>query len=107
MHGYFALGEATVSGETLFHKNREERDEVQCIYIKGIEGKFRFVGWRRLSATSGRRICKRKPVGRCNNTGSEVPPEEFVDCALSDSHALRYFAENCRTLDDIVPAWNS
>ena len=41
---FIALGEATVSGETMFHKNRDERDEVQCLYIKHLDGCHRFIG---------------------------------------------------------------
>lgn len=101
---YFALSEATVSGETLFHKNREERDEVQCVYIKNIEGKFRFVGGGDIGNIGTAHLHTENLWAGANNTGSDVLPEEYVDCALSDSHALRYFAENCRALDDIVPA---
>ncbi|HEX8235975.1 MAG TPA: carcinine hydrolase/isopenicillin-N N-acyltransferase family protein [Abditibacteriaceae bacterium] len=101
---YFALGEATVSGETLFHKNREERDEVQCVYIKGIQGKFRFVGGGDIGNIGTAHLQTENLWAGANNTGSDVPPEEYVDCALSDSHALRYLAEKCRTLDDIIPA---
>jgi hypothetical protein len=101
---YFALSEATVSGETLFHKNREERDEVQCVYIKDINGKFRFVGGGDIGNLGTAHLQTENLWAGANNTGSDVPPEEYVDCALSDAHALRYFAENCRTLDDIIPA---
>jgi hypothetical protein len=102
MHCLLCLSEATVSGETLFHKNREERDEVQCVYIKDIDGKFRFVGGGDIGNLGTAHLQTENLWAGANNTGSDVPPEEYVDCALSDSHALRYFAENCRTLDDIV-----
>src|SRR5690606_2237141 len=41
---FFALPENTLAGETLFHKNREQSDEVQWLGIKQFENQFRFIG---------------------------------------------------------------
>ncbi|MBV9866569.1 MAG: hypothetical protein JO316_14540 [Abitibacteriaceae bacterium] len=101
---FFGLGEATISGETLFHKNREERDEIQCIYIKQIEGFNRFVGAGDIGNLGTAHLHTEDYWVGANNTGSPVPPTEFEDCALSDSHVLRYLAEHCASLDEIVPA---
>lgn len=101
---FFALGEASVSGETIFHKNREERDEVQCVYIKGVEGNHRFAGGGDIGNLGTAHLHTENFWAGANNTGSAVPPAEYQDGALNDSHALRFFAENCRALDDIVPA---
>ena len=101
---FFALGDATVAGETLLHKNREERDEVQCAYIKGVTQKYRFVGGGDIGNLGTAHLHTENFWAGANNTGSDVLPDEYQDCALSDSHALRWLGENCRTLDDIVPA---
>ncbi|MDQ3816018.1 MAG: C45 family peptidase [Armatimonadota bacterium] len=101
---FFALGEATISGETLFHKNRDERDEVQCLYIKQIEGFNRFVGGGDIGNLGTAHLHTEDYWVGGNNTGSPVPPEEYEDCALHDGHVLRYLAERCTALDDIVPA---
>ncbi len=101
---FFALGESVLGSETLLHKSRDERDEVQCVYIKQTDGRFRFVGGGDIGNLGTAHLHTENFWAGANNTGSDVAPEEFVDCAFSDSHALRYFAENCKTLDDIVPA---
>ena len=101
---FFALGESVLGGETLLHKSRDERDEIQCAYIKQLDGAFRFVGSADVGNLGTAHCHSENFWAGANNTGSDVSPDEFVDCALSDAHALRYFAENCKTLNDIVPA---
>ena len=101
---FFALGEATLAGETLLHKNRDERDEVQCVFIKKVDDKFRFVGAADIGNFGAAHVHSENLWAGANNTGSKVMAGEYADCALSDSHALRFFAENCRDLDDIPEA---
>jgi hypothetical protein len=101
---FFALGEATVAGETLLHKNREERDEIQCAYNKHIEGSYRFVGGGDVGNLGTAHLHTENFWAGANNTGSDVLPQEYEDNVLSDAHALRFFAETCRDLDDIVLA---
>lgn len=100
---FIALGEATVSGETMFHKNRDERDEIQCIYIKHLTGTHRFIGGGDIGNLGTAHLHTEDYWVGGNNTGSAIASEEFVDCALSDAHALRWLAERCASLDDIVP----
>lgn len=101
---YFALGDATLSNETLFHKNREERDEVQTVYIKQCEGNYRFVGSAEVGNLGTAHLHTENFWVGANNTGSDILPEEYTDCALSDAHVLRYLGEKCTDLDEIVPA---
>lgn len=101
---YFALGDATLSNETLFHKNREERDEVQTIYIKQCEGSYRFIGSAEVGNLGTAHLHTENFWVGANNTGSDVLPDEYADCALSDAHVLRYLGERCSDLDEIVPA---
>lgn len=101
---FFALGEATLAGETLLHKNRDERDEVQCVFIKKVAGKFRFAGGADIGNLGAAHVHTENLWAGANNTGSKVVAGEYADCALSDSHALRFFAENCRDLDDVPAA---
>lgn len=101
---YFALGAACISNETLFHKNRDERDEVQWLEIKQIEGYFRFVGGADIGNLGTAHTHTENFWVGANNTGSPVPAQEYQDCALSDAHVLRLLSESCRTLDDILPA---
>lgn len=100
---YFALGSATISGETLFHKNRDERDEVQCVYTKQIDGWQRFIGAADVGNLGTAHLHTENYWVGGNNTGSSIAPAEYQDCALTDSHVLRYLAERCRTLDDVLP----
>ncbi len=101
---FFALGDSVLGGETLLHKNRDQDDEVQCAYIKHVENSFRFVGSGDVGNLGTAHLQTENFWAGANNTGSDISSDEFVDCAFSDAHALRYFAENCKTLDDIVPA---
>jgi hypothetical protein len=101
---FFALPESTLAGETLFHKNREEKDEVQCLYIKQLQKMQRFVGGGEVGNLGTAHLHTENFWCGANNTGSCVPSAEYMDCALSDSHALRYLAERCAGLDEIVPA---
>jgi len=101
---FLALGESVLGGETLLHKSRDERDEVQCVYIKQLDDNYRFVGGGDIGNLGTAHLHTENFWAGANNTGSDVAPEEFVDCAFSDSHALRFFAETCRSLDDIVAA---
>lgn len=101
---FFALGGATLSGETLFHKNREERDEVQTAYIKQCNNRYRFIGGGEVGNLGTAHLHTEHFWAGANNTGSNVLPGEYTDCVLSDAHVLRYLAENCVGLDDIVPA---
>jgi hypothetical protein len=102
---YFAIGSATVSGETLFHKNRDERDEVQCIYTKQIGNFKRFIGAGDVGNLGTAHLHGEDYWVGANHTGSPVPPEEYANCALHDGHVLRYLGEQCSGLDDILPAF--
>lgn len=101
---FFALGAATIGGETLFHKNRDERDEVQNLYIKQVDGCNRFVGGADIGNLGTAHLHTEDYWVGANNTGSEVASEEFEDCALTDCHVLRWLAERCTGLDEILPA---
>ncbi|MDF2439606.1 MAG: hypothetical protein JWN98_590 [Abditibacteriota bacterium] len=101
---YFALGSATISGETLFHKNRDERDEVQCVYTKQVDGWQRFIGAGDIGNLGTAHLHTENYWVGANNTGSSIVGSEYEDCALHDGHVLRYLAEHCRTLEDILPA---
>lgn len=101
---FFALGESTIAGETLFHKNRDERDEVQCLYIKQNDGCFRYVAGGDIGNIGIAHVHTENYWAGANNTGSPVPPTEYQDGVLNDCHVLRYLAERCESLDDIVPA---
>jgi hypothetical protein len=95
---YFALGEATVSGETLFHKNREERDEVQCVYIKDIDEKFRFVGGGDIGNIGTAHLHTENLWAGANNTAamcrlkntSIAPSAIRTHCASSPKTAARW-----------------
>jgi hypothetical protein len=100
---YFALGSATVSGETLFHKNRDERDEIQCIYTKQIGKWKRFIGAGDIGNLGTAHLHAEDYWVGANHTGSPVPLEEYKDCALHDGHVLRYLGEHCSGLNDILP----
>ncbi|HEX8833430.1 MAG TPA: carcinine hydrolase/isopenicillin-N N-acyltransferase family protein, partial [Abditibacteriaceae bacterium] len=101
---FFALGSASISGETVFHKNRDELDEVQCLYIKHIDGYFRFVGGGDIGNLGAAHVHSENFWVGANNTGSAILPNEYQDGALNDAHVLRYLAEKCPTLDALVPA---
>jgi hypothetical protein len=101
---FFALPESTLPGETLLHKNREEKDEVQWVGIKQLLNTQRFVAGGDVGNLGIAHCHTENFWAGANNTGSAVPPQEYSDCALSDAHALRYLAEHCASLDEIVPA---
>jgi hypothetical protein len=101
---FFALPESTLTGETLFHKNRDEKDEVQCLYIKQLEKLQRFVGGGDVGNLGTAHLHTENFWCGANNTGSPVASDEYSDCALTDAHVLRYLAEHCANLDEIVPA---
>lgn len=103
---YFALGESTISGETLFHKNRDERDEVQCLYIKQSDGCLRYVAGGDIGNIGIAHVHNENYWAGANNTGSPLVPGEYEDGVLNDCHVLRYLAEKCEGLDDIMPALN-
>ena len=95
---FFALGDSTISGETLFHKNRDERDEVQCLFIKQSDGCFRYVAGSDIGNIGIAHVQTENYWAGANNTGSPVSPEEYEDCVLNDCHVLRYLAEKCESL---------
>lgn len=101
---FFALNGASLSSETLFHKSRDERDEVQTAYIKQCDNRYRFIGGAEVGNLGTAHLHTEHFWAGANNTGSPIVPEEYEDCALSDAHVLRYLAEHCVGLDDIVPA---
>jgi hypothetical protein len=101
---FFALGGASLSSETLFHKSRDECDEVQVTYIKQCDNRYRYIGSAEVGNLGTAHLHTEHFWAGANNTGSPVANEEYEDCALSDAHVLRYLGENCVGLDDIVPA---
>lgn len=103
---FFALGDATLNGDPLLHKNRDERDEAQWCGIKGLDGKARWAGSGDIGNLGAGFVQTEHGWAGANNTGSDIVPEEYVDGALSDAHALRYFAENCDSLENILETVN-
>ena len=100
---FFALGLATKDGVTLFHKNRDERDEVQWMGTKGLDGCHAWIGGSDIGHLGIAQLYASGNWAGANNSGSQLPPSEYVDCALNDGHVLRYLAEQCAGLDDILP----
>lgn len=101
---FFALGGATLSGETLLHKSRDQYDEVQSAYIKHCEPHYRFVGGGDIGNLGTAHLHTEHFWAGANNTGSPLKPGIYRECVLSDAHVLRYLAEKCVGLDDILPA---
>lgn len=101
---YFALGGASLSGETLLHKSRDQYDEVQSAYIKHCEPHYRFVGGGDVGNLGTAHLHTEHFWAGANNTGSPLKPGIYRECVLSDAHVLRYLAEHCSTLDEILPA---
>ncbi len=101
---YFAIGSASLSGETLLHKSRDQFDEVQSAYIKHCEPYFRFVGGGDVGNLGTAHLHTEHFWVGANNTGSPLKPGIYRECVLSDTHVLRYLAEHCSTLDEILPA---
>jgi len=100
---FFALGDSTTAGETLLHKNRESRDELQNIYIKHIDGFRRFVGSGDLGNLGTAHLHSEELFAGANNTGSPLVENQCQENALNDCHVLRYIGENCGGLDEVVP----
>lgn len=125
---FFALGPATLGGETLLHKNRDERDELQWLGTKQIENREcrienaekkasansqfsiphssfnRWVGGADIGHLGIAHLHAEDYWVGANNTGSPVPDAEYQDCALNDGHVLRYLAEHCSGLSELLPA---
>lgn len=100
---FFALGDSTTAGETLLHKNRESRDELQNIYIKHIDGFRRFVGSGDLGNLGTAHLHSEELFAGANNTGSPLIENQYQENALNDCHVLRYIGENCADLNEVVP----
>lgn len=100
---FFALGDSTTAGETLLHKNRESRDEVQNIYIKQMDGFRRFVGSGDLGNLGAAHLHCEELFAGANNTGSPLIENQYQENALNDCHVLRYIGENCASLDEVIP----
>jgi len=103
---FFALGDSTTAGETLLHKNRDSRDELQNIYIKHIDGFRRFVGSGDLGNLGTAHLHTEELFAGVNNTGSPLIESQYQENALNDCHVLRYIGENCGDLNEVVPCIN-
>ena len=71
---FFALGGATLSGETLLHKSRDQYDEVQSAYIKHCEPHYRFVGGGDIGNLGTAHLHTEHFWAGANNTGSPLKP---------------------------------
>lgn len=101
---FLALGSATQNGVTLFHKNRDERDEVQWMGAKGLDDCHAWIGGSDIGHLGIAQLYAAGNWAGANNSGSQIPAHEYVDCAFNDGHILRYLAERCADLDDILTA---
>ncbi|HEX8552951.1 MAG TPA: carcinine hydrolase/isopenicillin-N N-acyltransferase family protein [Abditibacteriaceae bacterium] len=104
---FFALGGATLSGDAILHKNRDERDEVQWCGIRQNEEGFRWAGTGDIGNIGAAWVQTENEWAGANNSGSVVVEGEWLDGKLSDAHALRFFAETCARLEEIPAAVES
>jgi len=99
---FLAVGSASKTGETVLHKNRDERDWVQTVHVKQIAGANRYLGGVDVGNVGLAQFVNEHGLCGANNTGSHIKADESIDGKLNDCLMTRLIAEKARSCEDAL-----
>jgi len=99
---YMAIGGASATGESLLHKNRDERDWLQNVHIKQVEGTHRYLAGVDVGNVGIAQFVNEHGLCGANNTGSYIPVRESIADGLGDCLVMRLVAERARCCEDAL-----
>jgi isopenicillin-N N-acyltransferase like protein len=99
---YLAIGGASATGESLLHKNRDERDWLQNVHVKQLEGTHRYLAGIDIGNFGIAQFVNEHGLCGANNTGSHIPASESIANGLGDCLVMRFIAERARCCEDAL-----
>ena len=98
---FMAIGKASKSGESLLHKNRDERNFHQNVYVKKVADSYRYIAGGDIGNIGIAHFLNEKGLAGANNTGSKLKTR-INNIGLSDCHIMRLFAEKASSCQDAL-----
>ena len=99
---YLAIGSASRTGESLLHKNRDERDWRQNVHVKQLEGTYRYLAGVDIGNIGIAQFVNKHGLCGANNTGSHIPESETNPNGLGDCLVTRLLAEQAQSCADAL-----
>ena len=99
---WLVVGTESATGDTLLHKNRDIRNEVQDFHVRRTPGRAQVFASRDIGNLGFAHFHSDLALAGANNTGSPVVPEERRECGLNCCHLLRLVAERAASCDQAV-----
>lgn len=99
---YLAIGSASATGESLLHKNRDERDWLQNVHVKQLVGTHRYMAGVDIGQVGIAQFVNEHGLCGANNTGSHIPASESIVNGLGDCLVMRFIAERARCCEDAL-----
>lgn len=99
---FFAVGSASQTGETVLHKNRDERDWVQTVHVKQIAGVNRYLGGVDVGNVGLAQFINEHGLCGANNSGPHIEEDEAIDGKLTDCMMTRLIAEKARSCEEAL-----
>lgn len=99
---WLIVGSASATGDTILHKNRDERDEPQDFHVRRVGNDVQLLASREVGNLGFAHFHSDVALAGGNNTGSPIPESELRPCGLSCCHLLRLVAERASSCDEAV-----
>ena len=89
---FMAVGKASLTGESLLHKNRDiPGGSIPCAYVKKINKTLKYINCTDVWGVGSSQFLNEKGLAGVNNTGGRT--EDCLEIGLSENHLLRKIAE--------------
>jgi len=99
---WLIVGNASATGDTILHKNRDELNEPQDFHVRRLPGDIQVFASRDIGNLGFAHFHSDVALAGANNTGSPIAPDELRECGLNCCHLLRLVAERANSCDEAV-----
>jgi hypothetical protein len=97
---FMAVGKAAPEGVSLFHKNRDYTVDVQTVFIKQIEGTYKYIASTDIPNIGVAYFLNDRGLAGASNTGS--PTDDCAAEGFSEHHVMRLLAEKAASCEEAL-----
>ena len=99
---WLIAGDASPTGDTLLHKNRDQLNEAQDLHVRRVSDDIQVLASRDIGEIGFAHFHSDVALAGANNTGSPIARSELRECGLNCSQLLRLVAERANSCDEAV-----
>ncbi len=100
---FMAVGSATLTGESILHKNRDYDISVQSVYLKKLPSSLKYLGSIEVGGNLGvAYFLNDAGLAGASNSGSPIREAKENNVGFNEHLTMRLLAENARSCEDVL-----